>query len=382
MEVSQSNLDEAVKEDQPSQSKELEELFIQREKQYEAIYLKQVESQQLLYQQKLKEQQLFQQTIPNNILRNCLPYTEFGGNYSSLLVPIRVDLEQDGLKIRDCFTLPYDCELDSVVKILISDYQIRSTPSFISTLKSIINDQIQEFKNISIQLDKLIKIKLNITVDTKTLVDQFDWQLSDNNSPEEFAAIYIQDMNLEPEFATAIAHSIREQIYAAKKLYLMNPMDDLLFLQVTDVVRDPKQVIENSPYLQITSKEELEKIEKDMDRESRRKRRSTQRSRRVVLPEEAGSKDEFKTNRTPLPVPVKFEPSLPVITYNCLHCNTVMKEPRVVLFKVDPLCILSVTSLKLWGISRTQLVQPKKCHQHNKSSISYFRSFSSSDTSP
>ena len=352
MEVSQSNLDEAVKEDQPSQSKELEELFIQREKQYEAIYLKQVESQQLLYQQKLKEQQLFQQTIPNNILRNCLPYTEFGGNYSSLLVPIRVDLEQDGLKIRDCFTLPYDCELDSVVKILISDYQIRSTPSFISTLKSIINDQIQEFKNISIQLDKLIKIKLNITVDTKTLVDQFDWQLSDNNSPEEFAAIYIQDMNLEPEFATAIAHSIREQIYAAKKLYLMNPMDDLLFLQVTDVVRDPKQVIENSPYLQITSKEELEKIEKDMDRESRRKRRSTQRSRRVVLPEEAGSKDEFKTNRTPLPVPVKFEPSLPVITYNCLHCNTVMKEPRVVLFKVDPLCILSVTSLKLWGISR------------------------------
>jgi hypothetical protein len=311
-------------------SPDLQAIYEQREQRYEEIYLKQCQNQQVIYQQKLQEQQLYQQNVPNKSLRNCLPYMPFADNYSTLLVPIRVDLEQDGFKIRDCFTLPFDCELDAVIKILISDYQIRTTPSFVSTLKSIINDQIQEFKNISIQLDKLIKVKLNITVDTKTLVDQFDWQLSEDNSPEEFAEIYVLDMGLEPEFATAIAHSISEQVYAAKKLYLMNPMDDNLFLNVTECIRDTKQVIENSPYLQITSREELEKIEKDLDRESRRKRRSTQRSRRIVLPEEAGNKEEFKTNRTPLPIPVKFEPSLPVLTYNCMHCNLVMKEQRVI----------------------------------------------------
>ena len=186
----------------------------------------------------------------------------------------------------------------------------------------------QEYKNISIQLERLIKIKINITVDTKTLIDQFDWQLSDTNSPEEFAQVYIKDMHLEPEFGTAIAHSIREQIYAAKKLYLMNPMDDNLFLNLTNLIREQKEILENSPYIQITSKEDLEKIEKDLDRESRRKRRNTQRSRRVILPEELG-KDEFKTQRTPLPIPVKFEPLAPIVTFNCLHCGKIMKEQRV-----------------------------------------------------
>ena len=316
--------------DQQSESNfaDMQEIFIQREIAYEKVLKQQLEAQRLLYQQKHFEQQLLQKVIPNKSLRSSPSYIEYGGNYATALVPIRLDVEQDGIKIRDCFTLPLDCELDAVVKSIISDYQIRATPSFVLTLKNIINDQIQEFKNISIQLERLIKIKLNITVDAKTLTDQFDWQLSDTNSPEEFAQIYVKDMKLEPEFATAIAHSIREQIYAAKKLYLMNPMDDNLFLQIPSTIRDHKSVVENSPYIQITSREELERIEKDLDRESRRKRRNTQRSRRVILPEESG-KEEFKTHRTPLPIPVKFEPSVPVLTYNCLHCNTVMKEHKV-----------------------------------------------------
>ncbi len=56
-------------------------------------------------------------------------------------------------------------------------------------------------------------VKLNIHVGNTSLVDQFEWDLSEEkNSPEEFAKKLCSDLSLGGEFVTAIVYSIRGQV--------------------------------------------------------------------------------------------------------------------------------------------------------------------------
>jgi SWI/SNF-related matrix-associated actin-dependent regulator of chromatin subfamily B protein 1 len=42
------------------------------------------------------------------------------------------------------------------------------------------------------------------------LDDQFEWDILDeNNSPERFADVYVNELGLSGEFKTAIVHSLR-----------------------------------------------------------------------------------------------------------------------------------------------------------------------------
>ena len=90
------------------------DLYLKKEQEYEKLLQKQLEQQHELYQQKLYEQQLSQQLMPNKSIKPLPEYLEFNGNYATGLVPIRIDIEQDGVKIRDCFTLPLDCDISKL----------------------------------------------------------------------------------------------------------------------------------------------------------------------------------------------------------------------------------------------------------------------------
>ena len=60
------------------------------------------------------------------------------------------------------------------------------------------------------QQDQRVVIKLNIHLGNISLVDQFEWDLSDaSNSPEEFSRKLCADLGLGGEFATAVLYSIR-----------------------------------------------------------------------------------------------------------------------------------------------------------------------------
>ena len=59
----------------------------------------------------------------------------------------------------------------------------------------------------------LCTFQLNIHVGNISLVDQFEWDLSNPlNSPEVFARQLCADLGLGGEFATTIAYSIRGQL--------------------------------------------------------------------------------------------------------------------------------------------------------------------------
>ncbi|KAI8644192.1 hypothetical protein BD408DRAFT_413851 [Parasitella parasitica] len=172
------------------------------------------------------------------------------------LVPIRLDLENDGYKIRDTFTWNMNessITPEQFAEITCQDLRL-PTAVFSSLISTNIREQVQQyFLNESSMVSdsqdqvpsrsdsynefmqcKMLKtvlpqesrvagnrkmelrtlIKLDIIVGNRILNDQFEWDITcKRNSPESFAETMATDLGLGGEFKTAIAHSIREQIY-------------------------------------------------------------------------------------------------------------------------------------------------------------------------
>ena len=73
---------------------------------------------------------------------------------------------------------------------------------------------------LSLSLSLSLSLQLNIHVGNISLVDQFEWDISNpRNSPEEFARMLCADLGLGGEFVTTIAYSIRGQLSWHAKTY-------------------------------------------------------------------------------------------------------------------------------------------------------------------
>ncbi|KAF8336441.1 uncharacterized protein EI90DRAFT_3119709 [Cantharellus anzutake] len=151
-----------------------------------------------------------------------------------------------------------------------------------------------------------ILIKLDITVGSINLSDQFEWDISDsNNSPELFAEVYCRDLGLAGDFRTAIAHDIREQIYAYKKCLAVvgypfdgsSVQDDDLKTVFLPAIKRTARTLEDAetytPLLNYLSEGEMERLEKEREKEIRRKKRPG-RGRAKAL----SDRDPVKTQRT------------------------------------------------------------------------------------
>jgi SWI/SNF-related matrix-associated actin-dependent regulator of chromatin subfamily B member 1 len=139
------------------------------------------------------------------------------------------------------------------------------------------------------------------------LDDQIEWDLDNPHaSPEEFAEIYARDLGLAGEFKTAVAHLIHEQVQAHRKsLFLSGPMgtaggeDDVRasFLPpLSTGARALDQVPSFTPLLNYISDSEIERTERERDKEAQRRRKRTARNRRgATLPD----REPQRTYRTP-----------------------------------------------------------------------------------
>jgi SWI/SNF-related matrix-associated actin-dependent regulator of chromatin subfamily B protein 1 len=157
--------------------------------------------------------------------------------------------------------------------------------------------------------DLRILIKLDIMVGQMKLDDQFEWDLDNASpSPEQFADTYVQDLGLGGEFKTAIAHSIREQVQTYQKsLFLVGHPSDgtavqddelrLSFLPtLSSAARPMDQVLSFTPQLNHLSDGEIDRTEKDRDKDlARRRKRNTRGRRGIALPD----REPIRTYRTP-----------------------------------------------------------------------------------
>lgn len=245
------------------------------------------------------------------------------------LVPIRLefDLEKDKFKLSDTFVWNNNeklITLERFVSMLMEDYQFKN-PLYTNTVLQSVKEQLSEYLPIvsnpssrSIPLQDIrIPIKLDITIANNQLVDQFEWDLTNtDNNPEEFASVMVAELSLSTEFVSLIAHSIREQCQMfVKALYTTGyqfdgtPVEEeeikrflVPNIQTGYVKRQKNSLSVYTPSVMEINSNELERLDKDKERESRRKRRTQGRTstRRggPTLPDLA---DYPKTIRTVVP---------------------------------------------------------------------------------
>lgn len=246
------------------------------------------------------------------------------------LVPLRLDIELDKIKLRDTFTWNlHDRTTESRVfaENLVEDFKLpmELQGHLIQQIDREIQEQIQDFYPHAFIDDEpldphlpysaykndemRVLIKLNITIGQHTLVDQFEWELNNPlNSPEEFAKQMACDLSLSGEFTTAIAHSIREQCQMfTKSLYITGhpfdgrPVEDadirdnFLPSPLPSVFRPMQSAKDFQPYLYELSEVDLERAELSIMREQRRQKRSVNRRGGPALPD---LKDRQRTVRS------------------------------------------------------------------------------------
>ncbi|AOA63168.1 SWI/SNF chromatin-remodeling complex subunit [Komagataella phaffii CBS 7435] len=284
-------------------------------------------------------------------------------------VPIRMDfdIERDNFKLNDTFLWNLNekvVTLERFVAVLMEDYKFKN-PLFLDTILANMKEQINEYRTATNTRpqDLRVDIKLDIAMGNNQLIDQFEWDISDpNNDPEEFATVLCAELAVPGEFVTAVAHSIREQVQIfIKALHLINyPFDGSVIEQEQvrrlvkphilpneSILRSRTQFQDYSPNLLEISIEELQRLDKDKERESRRKRRGMGRVGRrngLVLPELS---DAPKTIRTPiastvLPYGIEVGPSVDSFV-DIVESIEDPKDPKVVERVREPSAINSST---------------------------------------
>ncbi|ESO04007.1 hypothetical protein HELRODRAFT_185604 [Helobdella robusta] len=196
-----------------------------------------------------------------------------------VLVPIRLDIEFEGQKLRDCFTWNKNEQLitpEQFAEVLCDDLDLNPI-HFIPAIAQSIRQQIDCYPVDNIledQSDQRVIIKLNIHVGNISLADQFEWDLSEKeNVPEEFAAKLCAELGLGGEFVTAISYSIRGQLSWHQRTYAFSEAP----LPVVEVaLRNPSEADQWCPFLETLTDAEMEKKIRDQDRNTRRMRRLTQ----------------------------------------------------------------------------------------------------------
>ena len=246
------------------------------------------------------------------------------------LVPIRLDIDWDKVKIRDTFTWNLHDRVtspDLFAEKLVEDLglPLETCVPLVRQISQNIHEQLGDYyPQVFIEEDPVdphlpysaykndemrILIKLNITIGQHTLVDQFEWEINNPyNSPEEFALQMTNDLSLSGEFTTAIAHSIREQTQLfTRSLYILSypfdgrPIDDpdlksaFLPSPLLSPFRPYHAAKEFTPYLYELNEQELERTEVSISREQRRQKRSVNRRGGPALPD---LKDRQRTIRT------------------------------------------------------------------------------------
>lgn len=193
-----------------------------------------------------------------------------------VLVPVRLDMELDSIKLKDTLTWNKNETLitpEQFGEILCNDLDINPI-IFVPPIAAAIRQQCEKMPDVNDfqeMPDTRIVIKLNIHIGNISLNDQFEWDISDpDNSPEDFANRLCSELGLGGEFVTAVAYSIRGQISWHQQTYAFSenplPCVEVPFRSQTDAEQW-------SPSLETLTDLEMQKKMRDQGRNTRRMRR-------------------------------------------------------------------------------------------------------------
>ncbi|OMJ18555.1 SWI/SNF-related matrix-associated actin-dependent regulator of chromatin subfamily B member 1-A, partial [Smittium culicis] len=236
------------------------------------------------------------------------------------LVPIRIDLEVNGVKVRDTFTWNLNESIitpTDFAKIMCSDLQLPSDV-FIPLISKSIEDQLNEYNDYQFSVDGLCDgmlsnhrdlraaLQIDILVDGLSLKDEFEFcidpaQLTED-FPERFARSLCSEYYLNGEFVTAVAHAVREQLYSYTRSLIMSgysPYSSRLSFIDSDLSNALLHPISEKnlfrhyvgpstivvPTLIFLSESDADKFSKESERDVRRKRRQAQARKAISKPD-------------------------------------------------------------------------------------------------
>jgi len=197
---------------------------------------------------------------------------------AEVLVPIRLDMDIEGQKLRDTFLWNKNENLltaEQFAEVLCDDLDLNPL-NFVPAIAAAIQQQVESYPSetdnlLKEQKDQRVVIKLNIHVGNISLVDQFEWDLSEeNNDPEAFSRKLCSDLGLGGEFVTAVLYSVRGQLAYHGKSYVFSENQ---MPAVENAFRDQSEADIWSPFLETLTDAEMEKKIRDQDRNTRRMRR-------------------------------------------------------------------------------------------------------------
>ncbi|XP_023342102.1 SWI/SNF-related matrix-associated actin-dependent regulator of chromatin subfamily B member 1 [Eurytemora carolleeae] len=148
--------------------------------------------------------------------------------------------------------------------------------NFVPAITAAINQQLESFPSetenlLREQRDQRVVVKLNIHIGNHSLVDQFEWDIAEeNNSPEEYSRKLCSELGLGGEFVTAVLYSIRGQLAWHSKNYVFSENQ---MPSIESAFRNQSDCGIWSPFLETLTDAEMEKKMRDQDRNTRRMRR-------------------------------------------------------------------------------------------------------------
>ncbi|XP_021367292.1 SWI/SNF-related matrix-associated actin-dependent regulator of chromatin subfamily B member 1-like [Mizuhopecten yessoensis] len=201
------------------------------------------------------------------------------------LVPIRLDMEYEGQKLRDCFTWNKTESLitpEQFAEIMCDDLDLNPI-NFVPAVSQAIRQQIEAFPTDNLldqQADQRVILKLNIHVgymlwclfQLNIHVVYMLWCLFQLNI--HFINLLINCFlypGLGGEFVTSIAYSIRGQLSWHQRTYAFSSEAPLPTVEVA--IRNQNEADQWCPFLETLTDAEMEKKIRDQDRNTRRMRR-------------------------------------------------------------------------------------------------------------
>lgn len=136
------------------------------------------------------------------------------------LIPVRIDLDMEGKKYKDLvlwnINEPYFTP-EQFSKLVAEDNNLSTT--FESEIAAIIKKAVSTYESVENLREECVRtIDIEVRIGNLCLQDRFEWDISEpDNSPEDFSELLCNEMGLNSEFATQIAHQIREQVALHKK---------------------------------------------------------------------------------------------------------------------------------------------------------------------
>ncbi|KAF7298788.1 SWI/SNF chromatin remodeling complex [Mycena indigotica] len=227
-------------------------------------------------------------------------------------VPIRVELETETHRIRDCFVWDINDDLispESFAQIFCMDLELPS--ELIDTVTNQIKAQLEEHEAIArldiinedfdqTEGDDLAECRVILSIDVQIgnhhLVDHIEWDLLSPLTPEAFATTLCRELGLSGEAVPLVSHAVHEEILKHKKDCVEWGVVDNSGYGVRDktglglgsvgrakggpkvlesVWRDWQEADELRTRFEVLSAEEVERREVERERASRRMRRET-----------------------------------------------------------------------------------------------------------